>query len=479
MTFSSDLSSGNGSSGRRRRWRAYAVVAVALLAWCTVDVQRRGRLDPARPSLHRTDFTCYSEAGAVLLHGGDPYGFRNIRGWGYNYPPMFALMVAPLHMLHPQLQVSIWFFISVLFVWGCYRECGRIVRAFTGATPGSGARETVKPRFPQWLGWATLAAAALPVLNCLQRGQVDVLKLYLLLLGFRLAITGRGWWAWSLGGTLFAAAIVLKLTPLLPVGFLVLQFMARGLIHRRRAERDLGRAAGVGIGIICGVSALLFLVPAAIIGWQANLDTLQRFQQLKMGKINDYRAADLSGNTRTLRNQSLSNAVIRLGNFIGFEFFGGADDRLIDRDGSQSPPMLMDDPVVEKILLILRVALVALLLAVGLMTVAWGDALAQAAAFCLACTAALIVSPISRGHYFGELVPAVLLLPLWLLGRGMPRAAAVMGWTPAVLVGLHYGLLPITGRLGLLGLGTTIWYVAGLVLLAKGTHIRRHDEVVV
>ena len=480
MTLSSDLRSGNGSSRRGGRWRLYVVVAVALAAWCAVDVQRRGRLDPALPNLHRTDFTCYTEAGAVLLHGGDPYEFRTVRGWGYNYPPMFALVVAPLHVLHPRLQVSIWFLISVLFVWGCYRECVRIALAFLGATQRSGTRETVEPRFPRWLGWAALAAAALPILNCLQRGQVDVLKLYLLLLGFRLTITGRGWWAWFLGGILFAAAIVLKLTPLLPVGFLLMQLVARRLIHRRQDdERNLGRAAGVGMGIICGVSALLFFVPAVVIGWQANFESLQRFQQLKVAKINDYRAADLSGNTRTLRNQSLSNAVIRLGNFIGYELLGSVDDRLIDRAGSNSPPMLMDNPGVEKILLILRIALIVLLLAVGLMTVARGDALAQAAAFGLACTAALIISPISRGHYFAELLPGVLLVPLWLLRYGIPRTAAVMAWTPAVLVGLHYGLLPITGRLGLLGLGTTIWYLAGLVLLARGSRIHRRDDVVV
>jgi hypothetical protein len=312
----------------------------------------------------------------------------------------------------------------------------------------------------------------------LQRGQVDVLKLYLLLLGFRLTMTGRAWRAWFLGGIVLAAAIVLKVTPLLPVGFLIMQLVARLLMHRRQDRSNLGRATAVSAGVACGLLALLFFVPAAIIGWQVNLQHLERFQQLKLAKVNDYRHADLSGNTRTLRNQSLSNAVIRLGNFLDHEFLGGDDDRLIDRGGKNSSPMIMDAPRVERILLVARISLIALLLGVGLMTVARGDALAQAAAFGLACTAALILSPISRGHYFAELVPAALLVPLWLLRHGMPRTASVTAWTPAVLVGLHYGLLPITGRLGLLGIGTTIWYVTGLLLLARGSRIPQRGDAV-
>jgi hypothetical protein len=163
---------------------------------------------------------------------------------------------------------------------------------------------------------------------------------------------------------------------------------------------------------------------------------------------------------------------------VDHEFFGGDDDRLIDRAGRNSSPMIMDAPAVEPILLVARISLIVLLLGVGLMTVARGDALAQAAAFGLACTAALIVSPISRGHYFAELLPAVLLVPLWLLRHGTPRTAGFMAWTPAVLVGLHYGLLPVTGRLGLLGLGTTIWYVTALVLVGRGSRSRLGEDVV-
>ncbi len=178
-----------------------------LLVWGLTDVRSRGRVDAARPGVHRTDFTVYTEAGAAFFDGRDPYAVTNPRGWGYLYPPLFAILVSPLHALHPQLQVVTWFFLNLLLVWACYRECLRLVRLAAPAVDESA------PLVPRWLAIATIATVALPTLNCLQRGQVGVVKIWLLLLGLRLLLESRSWRKAFAAGGVFAAAIALKITP--------------------------------------------------------------------------------------------------------------------------------------------------------------------------------------------------------------------------------------------------------------------------
>src|SRR5262245_59359793 len=79
------------------RFRDVAVVLiVALTVWGYVDIGPRGRIEPGRPDRHRTDFTVFTEAGAALFDGRNLYNVTNPRGWYYLYPPLFAILVAPL-----------------------------------------------------------------------------------------------------------------------------------------------------------------------------------------------------------------------------------------------------------------------------------------------------------------------------------------------------------------------------------------------
>ncbi len=103
--------------------RPLVMLAVALAIWGLTDVRSRGQVSAARPGLHRTDFTVYTEAGAAFFDGRNPYTVTNPRGWGYLYPPLFAILVAPLHALPPQLQVVVWFVTSLGLAWLAWREC--------------------------------------------------------------------------------------------------------------------------------------------------------------------------------------------------------------------------------------------------------------------------------------------------------------------------------------------------------------------
>src|SRR5271157_4378388 len=103
------------------------VLVIGLTIWGWLDVSERGQTHPNHADFHRTDFTVYTEAGAAFYDGRDPYQVSNPRGWRYLYPPMFAILVAPLHALPPMGQVAVWFVLSVAMLFGCYFELRRIL----------------------------------------------------------------------------------------------------------------------------------------------------------------------------------------------------------------------------------------------------------------------------------------------------------------------------------------------------------------
>jgi hypothetical protein len=461
---------------RLTSWQWLVALLLAATVWGLVDVRRRGYPYPQSPQEHRSDLTVYTEAGAAFFDGRPPYEVSNPRGWTYLYPPLFALLLAPLHVLPMQDQVTVWFFLSLLFCWGCCYECRRIVEC---ARSDDSKLAAAWPRWFPWLAVAAVAVALLPTLNCLQRGQVGLVKLYLLLLGLRLLLSGRSYRWWFAGGLVLALPIVLKIIPVLPVGFLFFLQVVEWARSRRRcpvSARTLGqppagpRLAASTLGLCCGLVLFFLLVPAALIGWNANLRHLDTWGRFMLTKADNGGMDPRSGNSHSARNQSLHNALYRLGNFAAYAFTGGPDDRLVEE--FHAPQMVMDRPEAEQALLLARAALGLALLALGA-RLARGDGgrLNLATGFALACVAMLVVSPVARGHYFMFLAPATLLVPLWLDRHGRPRAAAVMALVAPVLPVLHYVLLPYAGRVGLLGLGTTAWLMAVLLLMARTDHL--------
>jgi hypothetical protein len=454
----------------RSRWCLVGLVAAATI-WGLVDVRRRGY--PYPESEHRTDFTAYTEAGAAFFDGRPPYEVANPRGWTYLYPPLFALLVAPLDELATQNQVTVWFFISLLFCWGCYRECRRLVEIVCDEDSVVAAAWR---RWSPWLGAAAIVVSILPALNCLQRGQVGLLKLYFLLLGLRLIIGGRTYRAWLAGGVALALPVVLKILPLLQVGFLLflqLLDMLQSRWKRPATPEPVGRRfAASTLGVALGLSLFFLVVPAMLIGWRANLHHLDTWARFVLTKADDGGMDPRSGNSHSARNQSLHNAAYRLGNFGAHVFAGGPDDRLVEEWGA--PKMAMDAPAAERVLLLSQAMLTLALSALGVrLSRGNGNRLNLAVGFALACVAMLVVSPVARGHYFFLLAPAVLLVPLWLDRRGWRRAAVAMATIPPILSISHYALLPYAGRIGLLGLGTAAWLMAALILMARADQSAR------
>jgi len=209
------------SSGKKKI--AWAVLCLGLILWGLTDVRQRAHFDPALAAEdravimeHRTDLTVFTEAGAAFFDGRDPYEVTNPRGWMYLYPPLFAIVISPLRFLEPQWQGVVWYFLSLAMVWGCYRETVRLLRhaqvsEFTG---GEDAGKTFR-----WIQVAAVAAILFPTLDCLQRGQVGILILYLLLLGLRRVLEGDSWQKTVVGGMVLSLSIVFKIIPVLPVFF--------------------------------------------------------------------------------------------------------------------------------------------------------------------------------------------------------------------------------------------------------------------
>ena len=432
-----------------------------------MDVRRRGYFHPESPWEHRTDFTVYTEAGAAFFDGGKPYEVANPRGWTYLYPPLLALLVAPLNLLPMEDQVTVWFLLNLLLCWGCYYEFRRLVEIICAQD----LRAAITwQRIGLWLATAAVATALLPTLNCLQRGQVGVAKLYFLLLGLRIVLNRRSIWGWLTGGVVLALPIALKILPVLPVCFLLfLQYCKarHAQMHRGELVSMLKRRwAASGAGVIVGLVLFFLLLPATLIGWNANLRHLGTWSHFMLSKADDGGVEPCSGNSRSARNQSLQNAATRLGNFFAYQFLAGPDDRLVER--FDAPRMPMDNAESKQLLWIARLSVGLALLALGVMlSRKEGDHLDLTAGFVLACATMLVVSPVARGHYFLLLSPAVLFVPLWIGREGQVRKALWLSGLPPLLCWTHYLLLPFAGRVGLLGLGTACWLLTAMVLMNR------------
>jgi hypothetical protein len=446
------------------RW---LLLALALVAWGFTDVMNRGRVDPDDPLAHKTDLTVYTEAGRAFFDGRNPYDVSNPRGWRYLYPPLFAILMAPLSALLPQWQAVVWYYISLAFAFGCWRESRRLWRIVvaTDCGDGSSGRSRIVPR---WLGGLAAATLLFPALNCLQRGQVGILVVYLLLLGYRLIVENRPRWSAAAGGMALAGAIVVKLTPALPALILLGMLLAAAHAGRWAAE-PTGRFARTAVGLAIGVALFFIVVPSLAIGPVANVRHLRTWTDRIV--LHHDMGDDNNSGFYSVRNQSLTNAVQRLGNWVAFELADGPNDQPGDGPASDTVEPI-DQPAVQRALAPARFALAALLLIGGWKAARRGDPLDMAAMFGLASTATLLISPLSWAHHYLVWLPGLLFVPAWLWRGERRRLAATLAISACALATAHYLLLDWTGRAGLLGLGTTAWFLIAARIAARGDLLR-------
>ena len=388
-----------------------------------------------------TDFTVFTTAATALHEGRDPYTALSPRGWPYLYPPLFALLVSPLRHFEPPLQVFIWFLLNVVLAYGCLFECRRLGLAFWKERFGS-SHNIAEP--PAWIGILAFLAVLLPMLDCLQAGQVGHAVLYPLLLGLRLVLLGASWPGICLGGVLLALPVAIKLTPILPVGLLALLLI-------RSAARWKAVQAILGIGL--GSVFWWLIIPATLLGWQPNYQHLRHWYEhvVRAGDLGDSRGI----NPLSTRNQCLGSALYRAANDWPTTATAGPASDGYGRMIEPFPPH--DREGWTKLITIARVLILLLLLAAGLCLTRGGNLLGISAALGLACVASLLISPISWGHHYVQLLPGILFATAWFHIRGFIKLSVLLAVIPVGLSLLHYITLPYAGRFGLLAFGMTGW----------------------
>ena len=222
-----------------------------------------------------------------------------------------------------------------------------------------------------------------------------------------------------------------------------------------------------------GLGLVLFflLLPAALIGWNANLRHLDTWAHLVLSSADNSTATPgFEKDTHSVRNQCLGNALYRLGNFAAYMVAGGPEDPLVDDDNP--PPRLMDSPSVDTCLLFVRITL-----AVGL-AVGGGCRLGRSSREMgarLSARRLALAWPVRRcwssRRLRGTIISCFSARPCCSSPCGSTAWAATGGSllaiVPGVLVLLQYILLPYVGRIGLLGLGNTAWVMAAMVLMDR------------
>jgi hypothetical protein len=454
---------------------AWAVLCLVLVIWGLTDVRQRAHFDPVLAAEnrdviaeHRTDLTVFTEAGAAFFDERDPYEVTNPRGWMYLYPPLFAILMAPLHALPPQWQGVVWYFLSLAMAWGCYRETVRLLRHANIKEWVGGGENSAKNL------WRIQTAAGIailfPTLDCLQRGQVGILIFYLVLLGLRHVMESDSWKRAVAGGAVLALAIVFKIIPVVPVCFLLFLLMIHRIKKTEGTQKPF-RFLGAGAGVLAGLLLFFFVVPSMLIGWQSNTAHLKTWSRVIGTQAVETSIEAHFSNPRGPKNQSLSNALYHTGNQIAFVLSNRKEPNpwLYNETAGR----FMSSPAVTQVVLAIRIFLGLLLI-----PLAWrrsGSPLDRLAAFGLACAAMLVVSPVARGHYFMLELPAILFVSLWIWKYKGASKAVLCASIPAALSVMHYTFITFpqmfgplkagTLFLGTLGIGTALWYLTMTCIL--------------
>lgn len=250
---------------RLTRWEVIALLAflIFMIIFGYMSLRRQ-----ALHGNHFSDLSVYGVAAWAVIH--DPssiYEVENPRGWGYTYPPAFAMAMTPLQYAPvdqaPQgwlpwpVVVVIWTGLSLALVWLSVHV---LANALERTSSDPGVRD--RPKFCRdWWGIRLFPLlVCLPsVMSSVVRGQTDAL----LLAGFCFmaawAIRGR----FIAAGAALSAAIFVKIIP----GMLVLYPLWR------RQWRLLA-------GILLGSVILGIVLPVMVLGPTTAYEQSLRFANL-------------------------------------------------------------------------------------------------------------------------------------------------------------------------------------------------------
>ena len=360
--------------------RKVALFCLAIFAIAFgINVELRGALLHER----HTDAGAYFTAAWSIRTGSDPYDARDRNGWHYTYPPLLAVLLAPLADAPPGMHrywlipypvsIGVWYALSILFLVVGVDQLAQALVAirFEKAANRSG---------PWWTPWWTLFFW--PILFCLPvicrsvvRGQVGPLWLMLLCMATAALVRKKPFQA----GLWIAASICLKLIPL----FLLLYPIWR------RSGRML---AGCAVGLLAGLIAIpaLALGPKQFIAADRHYLNSIVIPGLTGGRIDPAVEHELI-NPVTSDTQSLTAVLMNIGNI----FFG--------TERSYTPPMFAR---------IGQWMIAGILIGMTLYSAGWNsrklDPVNEAMFFSILCVLMLPIAPTCHPHYFLLMIPLMM-----------------------------------------------------------------------
>lgn len=253
------------------------MIAALFLGIVGMSALFRGGIGPPP---RRTDLTVFLRAAQSLQTGEHIYLVSNARGWFYVYTPLLAIMLIPFWKLPLLLNSFIWYMLSAGSL------CGSVYLAAKLSADG-------------YKGMRAAVMAALfcvpSLMQSMTRGQLGVMSVFLAVAILYLYAKRRDAWA----GLLFAFSVVLKISPLAPLGLLFLV--------KRDWKVLLWACAG---GLI-----FLFIVPSVVLGFDQNW-----FYLTEWHRVLSQAASDNAHNSHLWEqlltpfaadNQSLTTAITR------------------------------------------------------------------------------------------------------------------------------------------------------------------------
>jgi hypothetical protein len=260
------------------------LLLLGVVAWgCLVELRS------AFLSRRMGDLGCYLRGAWAVRAGADLYAITDDNNWHYNYPPLLAIVMAPLAdppagfdhdgMVPYEISVAIWFCLSVAFLLlGVHWLAGALEQKSADATA-----QPVPWGCRRWWGLRIL-----PILICIvpightwMRGQVNMLVLLFFCGMVACLIRGQS----IRGGFCLAGAICIKLYP----GFLLIYALWR------RDWRFLG-------GCVLGMFTGLILIPLVVFGPARTYTLYKSYAEVLVGP-----ALGISDNTS--RAYELTNVV--------------------------------------------------------------------------------------------------------------------------------------------------------------------------
>jgi hypothetical protein len=242
----------------------WEIAALAILLAFLVSFGALVEMRSAFMQRRMTDLGVYLRAGWAVRSGADIYDVTDDNGWHFQYPPLFAILMAPLadppagaehaRAVPYAISVAIWYALGIFFL-----AVGVNSLASALEQTSSDPRVRALPRgCRRW--WALrlipVIACLAPIGHTLMRGQVNLLWLALLCGMAAAAVRGQHWKT----GLWLAGGVCLKVLPL---------FLLILPLWRRNARALAGALAGLIVG--------LAVIPSAVFGVSRTADYYREY----------------------------------------------------------------------------------------------------------------------------------------------------------------------------------------------------------